>query len=995
MKEAGRQRNGAAALPQVRMAPMCAAGPSGERQEHLDDIIKFAGISQRRRLFRAIDELTVRWAIGDLPGTCRWLLNTQVMFLQKVREPHCKIFDDEEWVATLCVDDSDDDVDVDGMVDDIPESAVSDLPPPTETQAADGRTGVGGETRDASAKVRPIQMGEFMRKYVSRRLNVLSDTDIERVMIAMRQLGVRTSGGAEALAIFHQVVYEVWQAGLLTKPVARIKVDEKNCFGSLEWDSVRKAALEAHPKHAAVAAWKHAAVSYVEQEGVPPQPKDRGAEQGDVDGPKECALTLGLVARNARSMIHQQQRAGDLPWTCDGAEELNAAQADFDNRSLATRTFQEQALGCVVDPRHEIQKSGGLADFWYLDDGDILCSPLLVKPFLIAFDRVNPVVGAERSCSKTEVTYYCTEEELEVNAGPWRLGDIRSMASVGTAAKGSVTLGVATGPDEFVEEQMQQKIQVLKAMYERTQVCADPQTEFVLARQSLGVSRVNHILRVHGSRLSEVGSATGSFDDLGKATLDRLFPGITPTGHVQASLSSRHSGLSWKQASEVARSAHLGALTATKPLVLSMIADMAKAGLCEYAVLESRLEGMLATATHSYLGTLAEVEKVRAENFLQRAQSAAQEDWVRATSGRNGMAPIVPRVLLDASYTDSDTQNDGDDQAPRGRRGRTTAVHLQRELAALRDRTRLRNLEETLASQGHWAQLDRVKELQHADVSHKWLNHLDTRSGGVLAASDFVINVQKRLGAVSLASALSCRLCGAELDPQLEHSETCCVAEATRGHYACVRAVVNGLKLADPSVTTEPRGLTTLTSRPADIFTTAAVPGRSAALDVCIASPNAAAAAGDAAQAAFSRKLRRYRSEIRELRSAGIVFRPLVWTADGRPHPAVTRTLKYAAEIASTRNNQQSSASSLVSRWRHEIQVAILRRRAAMYRAVLPKATASERWLLTGSADRGEYGLGREEVIEEDAQEECTDWSGAEDTDAPPTAASPPPARRG
>ena len=87
--------------------------------------------------------------------------------------------------------------------------------------------------------------------------------------------------------------------------------------------------------------------------------------------------------------------------------------------------------------------------------------------------------------------------------------------------------------------------------------------------------------------------------------------------------------------------------------------------------------------------------------------------------------------------------------------------------------------------------------MQHADVSHKWINHLDTRSGGVLAAADFVINIQKRLGAVSLASAVTCRLCGVELAPQLEHSETCSVAEATRGHYACVRAVVNGLKLAD------------------------------------------------------------------------------------------------------------------------------------------------------------------------------------------------------
>ena len=40
---------------------------------------------------------------------------------------------------------------------------------------------------------------------------------------------------------------------------------------------------------------------------------------------------------------------------------------------------------------------------------------------------------------------------------------------------------------------------------------------------------------------------------------------------------------------------------------------------------------------------------------------------------------------------------------------------------------------------------------------------------------------------------------------------------------------------------------------PAEIFTTAAVPGRSAALDVCVASSIAAAARGDAAQAAFDR----------------------------------------------------------------------------------------------------------------------------------------------
>ena len=102
----------------------------------------------------------------------------------------------------------------------------------------------------------------------------------------------------------------------------------------------------------------------------------------------------------------------------------------------------------------------------------------------------------------------------------------------------------------------------------------------------------------------------------------------------------------------------------------------------------------------------------------------------------------------------------------------------------------------------------------------------------------------------------------------------------------------------------------------------------------------------------FKRKLRRYREEIRELSTMGIAFRPLVWTADGRPHAAAIRTLRYAADIAANRNGQQASAATLVYRWKHEIQIAILRRRAAMTRAVLPKATAEEVWMLSGIIDR-------------------------------------------
>ena len=60
-------------------------------------------------------------------------------------------------------------------------------------------------------------------------------------------------------------------------------------------------------------------------------------------------------------------------------------------------------------------------------------------------------------------------------------------------------------------------------------------------------------------------------------------------------------------------------------------------------------------------------------------------------------------------------------------------------------------------------------------VSHKWLIH----------SGDFVVVVQKRLVNGSDVGDGACRLCGAFLDQQLQHSETCNTAGAT----ACVDAL--------------------------------------------------------------------------------------------------------------------------------------------------------------------------------------------------------------
>ena len=203
-------------------------------------------------------------------------------------------------------------------------------------------------------------MKEFLRKHVSRRLLALSGGERAALTTTMRQLGVGSQGGAEALAIFHQLLYEEWASGSLIEPLARIKVDEQNCFGMVQWNAVREAASRFLPKHTA-SVWKHRSLFHVEQEGLAPMPKDRGAEQGDEDGPLECSLALGMVAAETRGRVAAQQASGSNPWigVDDPSEPPPRLQADHAVRLEETANFQlggaEKFTG-ADDPRHALEK---------------------------------------------------------------------------------------------------------------------------------------------------------------------------------------------------------------------------------------------------------------------------------------------------------------------------------------------------------------------------------------------------------------------------------------------------------------------------------------------------------------------------------------------------------------------------------------------------------------------------------------------------------------
>ena len=339
-------------------------------------------------------------------------------------------------------------------------------------------------------------------------------------------------------------------------------------------------------------------------------------------------------------------------------------------------------------------------------------------------------------------------------------------------------------------------------------------------------------------------------------------------------------------------------------------------------------------------------DKATAKLYVQKAAQAADEAWQQTVGDLQGPRvanPIVSALEHRNSASQDEDSEDMDFSAPR--KSRLSAPQLQAQLSRLTHRTRLRRLKSTLLSKGAWhyenrrlvphapqvaLSLQRVcgkcpdpARLRHQRADKTWKQSVDR----IWRAPP----VQLLLGPTAGTRRNLQHHRSYARTPRMR-SRCCLRLETCRpGHHY-------GTQTASQS-------------KPADILTTAAVTGRGAALDVCVAS-SIAAARGDAAQASFDRKLSHYRNEIVERRQQGIHYRPLVWTADGRPHPAATRTLQDAADIAASRNGEQMSAKSLQRRWKHEIQIALLCPRAAMTRAVLPNPSARAEWLPAGIIDR-------------------------------------------
>ena len=154
---------------------------------------------------------------------------------------------------------------------------------------------------------------------------------------------------------------------------------------------------------------------------------------------------------------------------------------------------------------------------------------------------------------------------------------------------------------------------------------------------------------------------------------------------------------------------------------------------------------------------------------------------------------------------------------------------------SLLDEQRSDQLRERFRSARSWTDLRRLRELQDPTVSHDWLWKLNPAHGATVAAGDFSLGLRIRLGASLTEEEILCTRCGHTIvDSMAAHALCCAAPEGTHGHYEARDKLLNLVQLADPGATTEVPELipSRPALRPADIFTTAALPGSRAALDI-------------------------------------------------------------------------------------------------------------------------------------------------------------------
>ena len=460
-------------------------------------------------------------------------------------------------------------------------------------------------------------------------------------------------------------------------------------------------------------------------------------------------------------------------------------------------------------------------------------------------------------------------------------------------------------------------------------------TELVLTRQCADVSKLLYHMRINGDILDH--DLLASFDGQLRASVATSLAGDLPDhSWWQATTGVAVGGLGLRTAVTVALPAFVASRILSRPLVATMVDHFCAAiGASRQTIMAeydartdealSRLASTLPTATA--LDLLAKLDEAYAEYHLS---------WQNVLSGSEpamqDQPPPAPRHARGITPDDGD----GDEEHPHSPK----RAKIQGVITACLDSGIREGLLQMHESEGSWAARMRLAELGDSSVDHTWLWRLNPRHGLILEADEYIDSVRFRLGCAGPVEPITCAACNSGiLDTGAAHASCCALGEATRGHNAVSSLLHAAAQQCDHTAEMEVPGLIPGTDlRPADILTSA-LGNAYTALDVSICSPHASEAGADCTQSRVQAKHQYYGPHLDSLLRQNISYRPVVWSAYGRPHPDTLAVLRSLTKSIARKRNV-ASAEVVFHRLHSSITLEIWRRTARQVRACWPTTAA-------------------------------------------------------
>ena len=738
---------------------------------------------------------------------------------------------------------------------------------------------------------RPVRVGELWRRIVAKKAAHGVRDGMKASLLNHRQFGVAVGGGADVLVHFRTAVEEAARRDD-GPALLLLDLDLQNAFPTFEWAAIREAVGDMAPSLSAWTSWCHQAPAEVLLPSGERKTVDRGAEQGDPLGSLYCGVTLAMAVAKARARL------------ADCAE-LDSPKVFF--------------------------------DVWYMDDGQVLLDPATGHAFLEILDDELAKVGATRGSGdgvKSVARLIGSGAACREAGDAWVTDRIRATCKLPGAnapSEGILGIDIKQGDAQF-----QAACGQVAATREAIASLGDAATELVLTRSCADVCKVTHLLRAHGVDISDA-AASGFDDGLASALQTTLAAPLHAEALSQASMGVKDGGLGVRMVSHTLAPAALASRVRARPLVLHLFQQMRDLELAPDG-LDVVFDAPAQAAEERLRSSLSPAGVARLDLLLQEARTAADVETRALLAGRP-----PPRAGGHVPHEDPGThlvqQAGGEDPEWHCERG-----GLQHDLCALADCERADRLVATLQGQGRWSDVRRLRCLRDPSTSHAWLWGLNPVHGPIVPPADFGLAACIRIGAHLVEDAFVCPRCSKEVVGRTAAHALCCAApQATHGHYDARDQLLLAVHLADPSATPEaPEIIASHPAlRPADIFTSAAIPGGLAALDVGITSPDAAGAGDDCVESMWQKKRNTYAPYFDEMRAARVTYVPMVLSCYGRWHPESAVTLERVCRQAARRLGI-ADHRPLLSRAHAAAGVAIWRRAVAMARACLPRLAPAD-----------------------------------------------------